>query len=79
MKRTQIYIDEMMYKLLEAKSKVEKKTISQLIRESIEARLRPNADKLIATVERVRGLRRDEHFDVDNHIRALRKDRKEWS
>lgn len=79
MKRTQIYIDETIYKLLEMESKLKKKTISEIIRESIESRLQANADKLIAKAERARGLRGDETYNVDGYIRTLRKDREVWS
>ena len=79
MKRTQIYIDENMYKLLEIESKIEKKTISEIIRGTIESRLQINVEKLIVKAERIRGLRSDEANNVDGYIETLRKDRAVWS
>jgi len=79
MKRTQIYIDENMYKLLEVESKIEKKTISEIIRETIESRLQTNVEKLIVKAERFRGLRSDEVNNVDGYIKTLRRDRAVWS
>ena len=75
MKRTQIYIDENMYNLLEIESKIEKKTISEIIRGSIESRLQANVEKLILKAERIRGLRSDEKYNVDGYIKKLRRDR----
>lgn len=79
MKRTQIYIDENMYKLLEVESKIEKKTISEIIRGTIESRLQTNVEKLIVKAERIRGLRSDQANNVDGYIKTLRKDRAVWS
>ncbi|HEB11445.1 MAG TPA: ribbon-helix-helix protein, CopG family [Spirochaetales bacterium] len=79
MKRTQIYIDENMYKLLEVESKIEKKTISEIIRETIESRLQANVEKLIVKAERIRGLRKDKTNNVDGYIKTLRRDRAVWS
>ncbi len=79
MKRTQIYIDENMYKLLEVESKIEKKTISEIIRETIESRLQANVEKLIVKAERIRGLRKDKVNNVDGYIKTLRRDRAVWS
>jgi len=75
MKRTQIYIDENMYNLLEIESKIEKKTISEIIRGTIESRLQANVEKLILKAERIRGLRSDEEYNVDGYIKKLRRDR----
>ncbi len=78
MKRTQIYLDETMYKLLEKESELEKKTISEIIRESIDSHLQANIDKLLTKADRVRGLKKDETYDVDEYINSLRRDRKVW-
>lgn len=78
MKRTQIYLDETMYKLLEKESELEKKTISEIIRESIKSHLQANIDKLLTKAYRVRGLKKDETYDVDEYINSLRRDRKVW-
>ncbi len=75
MKRTQIYIDENMYNLLKIESKIEKKTISEIIRGTIESRLQANVEKLILKAERIRGLRSDEEYNVDGYIKKLRRDR----
>lgn len=78
MKRTQIYIDESTYKLLKKESKITGKTVSQLIRESIRGRVGKKADEILRRTEEVYGLWKDREFDVEEHIRDLRKDRKLW-
>jgi len=76
MKRTQIYIDEGTYKHLKKESEITGKTISELIRESIGDKMNQRVDELLRRTESVFGIWKDREFDVEAHIRDLRKDRK---
>ena len=75
MKRTQIYIDESTYKLLKKESKITGKTISELIRKSIEGKINQRVDEILRRTEIVYGMWKDKRFDVEEYISDLRKDR----
>jgi hypothetical protein len=75
MKRTQIYLDENMLDLLRRQSKAEKKTISEIIRQTMEAHLQKNVGRIRSQVDRVTGIRSDREGDVDQYVRSLRQDR----
>ena len=75
MKRTQIYIDEDTYKILEKESRITGKSISELIRESIRGKAHRKVDEILRRTEDVYGIWKDREFDVDEYIRDLRKDR----
>jgi hypothetical protein len=75
MKRTQIYLEEGIFELLRQQSKVEKKTISQIIREAIEAHLGTRVARIQNHSDRVTGIRNDQNNDVNEYIRSLRQDR----
>ncbi|MBN2552326.1 MAG: ribbon-helix-helix protein, CopG family [Spirochaetales bacterium] len=75
MRRTQIYLDENMFELLRRQSKAEKKTISEIIRRTMEAHLQNNVGRIRSQVDRVTGIRRDREGDVDQYVRSLRQDR----
>jgi len=76
MKRTQIYLDEDIFAVLERESKVTKKSISELIRESIHEKYSYNSGKIIKHLKAVFGIWSDKDIDVDTYIRNIRKDRK---
>jgi hypothetical protein len=75
MKRTQIYLDETMLDLLRQQSRAEKKTISEIIRQAMEAHLQANESRIHNQVDRVSGIRGDQNGNVHEYIRSLRKDR----
>ena len=75
MKRTQIYLDETVFDLLRRQAKAEKKTISEIIRQVLEAHLKSNVTRIRNQVDRIIGIRSDQKGDVDEHIRSLRQDR----
>jgi hypothetical protein len=75
MKRTQIYLDEPILELLRQQSKAEKRTISEIIRQVMEAHLQTNVTRIRNQVDRVAGIRSDRKGDLDNYIRSLRRDR----
>jgi predicted CopG family antitoxin len=76
MKRTQIYLDEEIFSILERESKMKKKSISELIRESIHEKYSYNSGKIIKHLNMVFGIWSDKDDDVDTYIRNIRKDRK---
>ena len=75
MKRTQIYLDESMLEYLRQQSRAEKKTISEIIRQVMEAHLHTNVTRIRNQVDRVTGIRSDRKGDMDEYIRSLRRDR----
>ncbi|GAH47132.1 unnamed protein product [marine sediment metagenome] len=75
MKRTQIYIDEEIFGLLKKESKIENKTISELIRESIRDKYKNRKNDIIIKMNSVFGLWKDKKINVDEYIRNLRKNR----
>jgi hypothetical protein len=75
MKRTQIYLDENIFDLLRQRSKVERKSISEIIRQTMEVYLQTNVIRIRNQVDRVTGIRSGRRGDVDEQIRKLRRDR----
>lgn len=76
MKRTQIYIDEKIYAYLNKESKTEGKSISEIIRESIREKMNRKTYQILKSLEEIFGIWKERDFNVDNYIRADRKDRK---
>ncbi len=75
MKRTQIYLEEETYKYLQQQSKATGKTISQLIRESIENKKKKKVQEILRKARKAYGIWKDRDFNVDKHLRGLREDR----
>jgi predicted CopG family antitoxin len=78
MKRTQIYIDDKTYGNLKKESRLKGLSISEIIRESVQKKLGSKVEKMLRATDSVSGLWKDRRFDVDDFIRAARKDRKGW-
>ena len=76
MKRTQIYIDDAMYEYLKKESETGHITVSEVIRRSIHERMNRKVRKALKAADRVFGLWKDRDFDVERHLRDIRKDRK---
>lgn len=76
MRRTQIYIDDSIYTFLKSEGMKKKKTISDIIRETIREKMERKVDTLLKTTEEAFGLWRDKKFNVDAYVRKSRKDRK---
>lgn len=76
MKRTQLYLDEEMARTLAALSRQKGKTLSELVRESVEEKYmsRTGIDKA-ALARQLSGIwRQRKHFkDLDRSVRKLRK------
>jgi len=76
MRRTQVYLDDGMYALLKGESAATKKTLSDILRESLQERVSGRIRNILSSADGVFGVWRDKDTDVDEHIRAMRKDRK---
>ncbi|MEE9430218.1 MAG: hypothetical protein V3V16_04200 [Melioribacteraceae bacterium] len=72
MKRTQIYLDEELINILKIESKLRKKKVSMLIRETLRAKYL-NKDKKIVLLEKAAGIWKDRDFDTNEYVRNLRK------
>lgn len=75
MKRTQIYLEEDAFKLLAKESQIEHKSLSALIRESINKRITHKSANIIKKMNAVFGIWKNRHIDPQKYIRKLRKDR----
>jgi len=73
LKRTQIYLDEEIYKYLVEESKKTGKSISELIREKLRKEINKNTQKLIENIRKTSGIWKDREFDTESYIRNLRK------
>lgn len=71
MKRTQIYIDEEMYAILEKESRMKNVCVSEVIRETIQERLNKNTDGILKAVKEISGLWRKRRINVEKYIRRL--------
>ena len=75
MKRTQIYIDEDTFGFLEKESKIEKKSISEIIRENIKVKMKNRNNEIIKKMKSVYGVQQDKKVNDDECVRKMRKDR----
>jgi hypothetical protein len=75
MKRTQIYLDDEIFKYLDNESKYEQKSISEIIRESIRDKMHSRTVDLISKMNNIFNKWKDKKIDPERYIRELRKDR----
>jgi len=79
LRRTQLYLDDELHRLLSALSRQEKKSLSELVRSAIADKYvkRDVVDK-IAIVDRLAGIWKDREDmkSPERYIRILRKDRR---
>jgi len=75
MRRTQIYLDEVIYQYLLNESKLTKKTISELIRQNLETSIQLKNHHLAEHAQAFFGLWKDRDIDPSSYVRDLRKDR----
>lgn len=78
MHRTQIYIDDDLWAILQARACKDRTSVSQLIRTAARERFAIDYAERAAAMQAFVGLRRDrsEFDDVDSYIRNLRDDRR---
>jgi metal-responsive CopG/Arc/MetJ family transcriptional regulator len=75
MRRTQLYLDEDLWKALHARAKREQTTISELVRQAIRERYMGDPEKRRAALMGIVGLWKDRTDlpDTETYIRNLRK------
>lgn len=71
MNRTQIYLDEQLSEALKRQSKIQKKKVSQIIREILREHLLNNKNK-VGSISELAGIWSDRAFDTDEYVRNLR-------
>ena len=76
MKRTQIYIHEDAYKYLEKESHVENKSMSELIRDSLNEKMERRVGAILKRTESVFGIWKGKKSSVEDYITNIRRDRK---
>lgn len=75
MKRTQIYIEEEIFSVLEKESAMSHRTISEIIRDSIRETYHHDSLSVVKKLNNVFGIWKSRKFDTDRYIRDLRRDR----
>jgi hypothetical protein len=70
-KRTQLYLNEDLWQALHAEALLQGSTISELVRQAVRERF--SKISRATAMEAVVGMRSDNTFDVDTHIRDLRR------
>ncbi|WP_293448825.1 ribbon-helix-helix protein, CopG family [Persephonella sp.] len=73
MRRTQIYLDEEIYKYLKEESKKTGKSISELIREKLKKEINQNKENLLKVIKEVSGIWDYQAEDVEGSVRNIRK------
>ena len=73
MRRTQIYLDEEIYKYLKEESKKTGKSISELIREKLKKEINQNKENLLKVIKEVAGIWNYQAEDVESFVRDIRK------
>lgn len=71
MKRTQIYIDDQLNEALKRQSKIQKKNVSQIIRDILREKLLHHKNKA-SVISDFAGMWADRDFDTEKYIRELR-------
>jgi hypothetical protein len=75
MKRTQIFLDDEIFKYLDNERKNEQKSISKIIRESIRDKMHSRTVDLISKMNNIFNKWKYRKIDPEKYIRGLRKDR----
>lgn len=78
MKRTQLYLDEGIWKLLQIRSRLSGTSISELVRQAIREKYGISAEKRRQAMQAVVGMWKDRTDlpDTETYIRQLRKGRR---
>ena len=74
MKKTQIYLSDDLYFELKNRSRKSKKSISEVIRQTLKENLMSNKrEQILSSVDEAFGLWQNREFDTDLYIRNIRK------
>lgn len=76
MHRTQIYLDNQSYKILERESEVSNLSMSEIIRRSIRKQRADKTSEIIKKMENIFGIWKNRNINPERYIRKLRMDRK---
>ncbi len=76
MHRTQIYLEDDIYQYLKKESTRTRKSLSDLVRESLRKQVGQKMERMIQNTDRVCGLWKDKDVDPETYVRQLRKDRR---
>lgn len=77
MKRTQIYIDDSDFEMLNKIGKQERKSVSELIRKAIKNTYKKKEEGL-KVLKEAAGLWQDRDFDTQEYVRSLREDSRNY-
>lgn len=75
MRRTQIYLDDDLYALLEGEKKRTKRSISEIIRSTLKQQLKKDRHSMIKTMEKAAGAWPETGTSPEEYVRTIRKDR----
>ena len=75
MHRIQIYLEDDIYQYLKQESIRTRKSLSDLVRESLRKQVGQKVDTMLRNTDSVCGLWRDKDIDPETYVRQLRKDR----
>lgn len=75
MHRTQIYLDDEIFRFLNSESKSTRLPFSEIIRMSIRQKIKNDVETMILKMERATGSWADESITPEKYIRNLRMDR----
>jgi len=75
MHRTQIYLDDDLYALLEGEKKRTKQSISEIIRSTLKQQLKKDRQSMIKTMEKAAGAWQETGKSPEEYVRTIRKDR----
>ena len=76
MHRTQIYLDDIIYKYLENEKKKTKLSFSEIIRNNIKQNIQNNSQAIIDKMEKAAGSWSNTDETPENYVKRIRKDRK---
>jgi hypothetical protein len=75
MKTAQIKFDDKTFKYLEKESELLKKSISDIVNDTVRESMQNHKDRILQNLDNVFGILKDSNTDVDTYINDLRKDR----
>ena len=75
MKTAQIKFDDKTFKYLEKESEFLKKSISDIVNDTVRESMQNHKDRILQNLDNVFGILKDSNTDVDTYINDLRKDR----
>lgn len=75
MKRTQIYLDDEIYRYLTQEKKRTQLSFSEIIRNTCKQNMRKDTSDIVSKMERAAGSWKDSDLSPETYVRTIRKDR----